>query len=151
MNQLTRHEPRRNLEHRLLDEGFFRPFFGLRPFLDIAPMLMGWDEEGTLPVDISEAGDEMIIRATLPGFRKEEIEVEIENGVLSIKAARKNGEEAEKESYFRRERWTSPVSRRVALPSMVTAEKLEARLENGILTLRLPIPAETRPRKVRIE
>ena len=107
-------------------------------------------EEGTLPLDISEDDKSVIVRASVPGFAKEEIEVEVHNGVLTLKATHNEAREEKSERYFRRERRTRSMSRRVALPSTVEDNKTQAELKDGVLTLRIPKSEKALPRKVQI-
>lgn len=117
----------------------------------VEPVLNGVNpEEGTLPLDISETESEVIIRASLPGFTPEQIDVEVQDGVLTIKAARSEESEHTGERFYRRERRTGSVSRRIALPSSVHQDDAKAEFRHGELTLRLPKEAEARPRKIAI-
>jgi HSP20 family protein len=108
-------------------------------------------EEGTLPLDVSENDRHVIVRASVPGFRREDIDVEVHNGVLTIKASRSEEKEETDERYFRRERRMSSMSRRVALPSTVEDGRTEAELKDGVLTLRIPKSEAAKPRKVQIK
>lgn len=131
---------------RLFDEFFNDPFFrggngGLAEAL----------EEGTLALDVSEDNDTVFVRASLPGFRREDIDVEIHDGVLSIKAEQSEEREETGERFYRRERRMGSVSRRVALPSAVMEDKTEASLKDGVLELRLPKSPTASPRKVNIK
>lgn len=129
---------------RLFNEFFNDPFFAavVRPTAEI--------DEGTLAVDISEDEKTVIVRASLPGFNKEDIDVEIHDGVLSIKAERSEETEQKGETFYRRERRYGAVSRRVALPSVVIEGETIADLKDGVLTLRIPKSQKAMPKKVRI-
>lgn len=107
-------------------------------------------EEGTLPLDISESENEVIVRASLPGFSRDQIDIEVHDGVLTIKAAREEQTEEKDERYYRRERRVGSVSRRIALPSVVHDTDAKAELANGELVLRLPKEPKARPRKITI-
>lgn len=107
--------------------------------------------DGTLPVDISETESAVVVRASLPGYRREDIEVQLHQGVLSIKATHDWQEAIEAERFHRRERAIGPVSRRIALPGVVHDSAVEAELRDGVLTLRIPIPAQARPRHIEIK
>jgi HSP20 family protein len=108
-------------------------------------------EEGTLPLDISENESEVIVRASVPGFSREQIDVEVHDAILTIKAAKTEETEDQGERYYRRERRVGSMSRRVALPSIVHDTEARAELKNGELILRLPKEAQARPRKITIE
>lgn len=134
------------------------PFFHAIDRLFNEPLLLGAEmpgaiarlEEGFLPVDVSETDTHVIVRASVAGFRKEDIDAEIRENVLTIKAERKDEREEKNERYFRKElRWGS-LNRRVALPSVVNERDVAAELKDGVLTLRIPKAAEATPRKIKI-
>lgn len=107
-------------------------------------------EEGTLPLDVSEDDKNVIVRASLPGFRPEDITVEVRDGILSINAQHSEELEEEDETYYRRERRFGAVSRRVALPSTVLEQETQAELKDGVLTIRVPKSPKAMPRKIQI-
>ena len=107
-------------------------------------------EEGNLPVDIAEDDKNFVVRASLPGFKKEEVQAEVKDGVVAITARRAEEREKSGERFYRRERRVGSVSRRVALPAEVNEEAVTARLTDGVLTLTLPKAAKAAARKVNI-
>ena len=109
-----------------------------------------WDE-GLLPVDISRNDQEVIVRASLPGFKKEDVEVQLNDGVLSIKAERTSESETTDERYYRKERRYGAVSRRVALPGIVGSAEAAAELQNGVLTVCVPVTEAAKPKRVEIK
>jgi len=101
------------------------------------------------PVDIRETAEAFHIDAELPGFRRDEIEINFQDGVLSITAERKETQgEGEQRLTERRYRKTA---RHFRLPATVDADKVEARLEDGVLHLILSKREETRPRKIEVK
>lgn len=129
---------------RVLSQLWNDPFMGdLRPLVAAA-------EEGTLPLDISEDDRSVYVRASLPGFKKENIDVEVHDGVLSIKAHHEETTEQKGERFYRKERRVGSVSRRVALPGTVVEDQTHAAFQNGVLTLTLPKSAKAMPKKVTI-
>lgn len=139
MNTLTTRDPLEMFRTgfgRMLDEPFFRSALGV--------------EEGSLPLDISQTEKEIVVRASLPGYKKEDIEVQVHNGVLSIKADYKHEHEETGERFYRRERRYGSVSRRIALPGIVEESETQAELKDGVLTLRVPLGEKAKPRKVLI-
>lgn len=124
---------------RLFDDSFF-PTRSL--FRDV--------EEGTLPVDISRDGDEIRVRASLPGFQKQDIDVQVHDGVLAIEATHEEREEEQREHYYRRERRVGSVSRRIALPGVVSDADVAAELRDGVLTVRINVPEQQKPKRVEI-
>lgn len=105
---------------------------------------------GTLAVDVLEDEQSLIVRASLPGYRKEDVEVQVHDHVLAIKAERSEEKEESNERYHRRERRFGSVSRLIALPETVTGEDVKAELKEGVLTLRLAKTPKEQPRKVQI-
>lgn len=120
--------------------------FGSEPMLASISQI----EEGTLALDVSEDEHNIIVRASLPGFRKEDVHVEVSDGVLTISATR-NEEKVEKsERFYRKERTMGSVSRRIALPTAVEEAATQAKLNEGVLELKLPKTTKAMPRKITI-
>ena len=94
--------------------------------------------EGTVLVDVEDRNGEFVVTADLPGFDREEIEVNLRDDTLELSASRETTEETESGTFVRRERRRSDVSRSVYLPEPVVAEETTAVHENGVLTVTLP-------------
>jgi len=107
-------------------------------------------EEGTLALDVSEDEHNVLVRASLPGFRKEDVQVEVHDGVLTINAGRTEESEDTGERFYRKERREGSVSRRIALPSPVVEDEARAELADGVLTLRLPKTQKETPKRIAI-
>ena len=111
--------------------------------------------EGTshtrFPVDVRQEGDDLVLEAELPGLTREEIEITAEDNVLTIASEHKGETEEKNENYHVRERWRGSFSRSFQLPTTADAEKVAAKLENGILTLRVPTREEAKPRKIEVK
>jgi len=102
------------------------------------------------PVDIHENENQLVVEAELPGFRKDEVSINVEQGVLTIEATREP-HKAEGEEHLRERRYTR-VFRRFSLPSSVdTTAEVDATLDSGVLTLRLPKRDEVKPRKIEVK
>lgn len=114
-----------------------------------------WTEEdggratGIYPVDVHEDSDHLYIAAELPGFKKEEVHVTLERGVISINAERK-AEEAKGEPHLNERRFTR-VSRSFTLPVEVDENRVEAKLTDGVLHLRLNKREEVKPRRIEVQ
>lgn len=108
-------------------------------------------EEGTLPVDISERDGKIWVRASVPGFKKDEIDVQVHEGVLSITARKSEETEERGDRWFRRERYYGSLSRRIALPGVVDQAEVDATLEDGVLTLSMALPEVARPKQIEIK
>ena len=105
----------------------------------------------TLPIDISEVDSDTIVRASVPGFSAEEIDVTVEDGVLTISAKHDEPSEKSDEHYYRRERRTGSVSRRIALPRNTPDVEVAAELADGVLTLTVPTPGKQKPKQIEIK
>jgi HSP20 family protein len=103
-----------------------------------------------MPIDVSETEDGYSVRATLPGFKPEEVEVTVTDGVLSIEAKRSEEKTEEKGRYLRREVFSGNFRRRLTLPGGVKPDDIKAEFENGVLTLEVPREAKPAPVKVAI-
>ena len=104
----------------------------------------------TPPVDVEETPDHLILTAELPGLSHQDIDVELEDGVLTIQGEKK--EEAKEETtqgLLYERRWGS-FTRRFTLPRAVDASNITANFENGILTVRVPKAEEAKGRKIEI-
>jgi len=102
-------------------------------------------------VDIFEKGGEVVIYAELPGIKKEDIDVRVENNVLTLRGKKERTEEVKEEGYFRAERTYGSFSRSFSLPTTVEVGKIAADYKDGILTLRLPKAEEAKPRQIEIK
>jgi HSP20 family protein len=107
-------------------------------------------EESLLPLDISEDDKALVVRASVPGLKPEEIDVQVHNGILTIKAERSEENEEKTERYLRRERRVGSFTRSVALPSLVDDDSTQASLESGVLTLRIAKSQAAMPKKIKI-
>lgn len=117
---------RREIE-RLFDESLFRREF---PFLD--------KEVAAMPLDIYEEGNQIMVKASIPGLKPEDIKVEVRGDVLRIHGEAKKEEEKQERNYHLREHRYTRFERSVVLPSEVQTDKAEAVFENGMLILTLP-------------
>jgi HSP20 family protein len=106
--------------------------------------------EGRVPaLNIWESEGQVHAEAEVPGLRMEDLEILVKGSELTIKGERKASESAGV-GYHRRERGTGPFSGTVRLPVEVDVEKVEAQLENGVLTITLPKAASALPRKIAV-
>ena len=104
-------------------------------------------------VDISDNGDVLTIEAELPGFKKEDIDIRVENGVLSISGERRRAEShnGHRCEYLRSERTFGRFSRSFSLPTMVESQSIQAKYRDGILVLTLPKTESSRPRAIDVK
>ena len=119
----------------------------------------GHQEEGLLasgswvpPVDIYQNGDkEVVIKAELPDMTREDIDVTVDHGTLTIKGEKKVSNEVKEEHFHRIERRYGTFSRSFSLPQTVDTTKVAAEYKNGVLTVRLPLREEAKPRQVKVD
>ena len=103
-------------------------------------------------VDIYETEkDGLVLKAELPDMKREDISVTVENNTLTLKGERKFEGEARQEQFHRVERVYGTFSRSFRLPQTVDATKIAAEYKNGVLTVTLPVRAESRPRTINVE
>lgn len=105
----------------------------------------------TPPVDIREEEDRFVIHADVPGVTPEDIDVTMEQGVLTISGNRPETERSEKEGYRRIERVAGRFFRRFTLPDTANAEAITARSNNGVLEVVIPKQAKVMPRRISVE
>lgn len=103
------------------------------------------------PVDIYETKDKTILKAELPGFNENEIQLRFEDGTLSLEGERKFEKDEKNENYHRVERAYGKFVRTFTIPVNVDHEKIAASMQNGILTVELPKREETKPKAIKIE
>jgi HSP20 family protein len=119
----------------------------------------GRNDEGLLasgtwtpPVDIYQNGDqEVVIKAELPDMTREAIDITVDNGTLTIKGEKTFGADVKEEHFHRIERRYGTFSRTFTLPRTVDAGKVAAEYKNGVLTVRLPLREEAKPRQIKVD
>ncbi len=107
-------------------------------------LLSGW----TPALDMYEDKDNVYVRAELPGMKKEEIDLSLHGGTLSISGERKSEEKFKDAEVYRAERFFGRFQRTVTLPTPVAADKVKAQYKDGILTVTLPKAEEAKPKHI---
>jgi HSP20 family protein len=102
-------------------------------------------------MDLVETEDSFVLKADLPGLSEGDVNVEVEDKVLTVSGERKAEHEDEREGYVRVERSYGSFHRSLTLPEGIDAEAVQATFENGVLEVRIPKPKERKPRKVAIQ
>jgi HSP20 family protein len=104
------------------------------------------------PVDIFADGRQaLVINAELPGLDRGDIELTIENNTLTLKGEKKHAADVQDEQYHRVERAYGTFSRTFALPPTVDSAKVAAEFKNGVLTVRLPLREEAKPKQIKVD
>jgi HSP20 family protein len=129
------------------------PFSFARELLSWDPFTYGTrgGQTFTPHFEVKETADKFLVRADLPGLPEKDIDISVHNGVLSISGHRGAEERAEGESYYVYERQYGSFSRSFALPDSADAEKIDARLDSGVLTLSINKKIEAKPRKIELK
>ena len=141
---LSRYDPFREMMtlRSAMDRLFDNAFVGSRGDWEA----VNWE----LALDVSETGDEYLVKASVPGINPDDLEITYNNKVLTIKGETKHEEEIEETRYHLRERRFGSFARSISLPTMVDSDHIEASYENGVLTLHLPKTEEAKPRRISI-
>lgn len=108
------------------------------------------DAEGQLTIDVYQTDTEIVIKSTIAGVKPEDLDVSISNDMITIKGDRKNEEVVDDNNYYYRECYWGSFSRSIVLPMDVLADKIDATLKNGILTIRLPKADITKTKKIQV-
>jgi HSP20 family protein len=143
-NKLTRYEP-------------FREMLGLREMMNRwfddftrAPWITPFDGS-RVAVDVMETGDDVIVKAEIPGLKAEEVDISLSGDMLTIKGETKSEQKIEEANYVRQERRFGAFERTLTLPTSINADKAKAEFENGVLTLTLPKAEGAKPRVIKVK
>jgi HSP20 family protein len=137
------------------------------PFRDIAALqqrvnraygdLKSWDDDVMArgawipPVDIFESGNhELVLKAELPDLTREDINLKVENNTLTLSGEKKMEKDVKEEQYHRIERTFGAFSRTFTLPATVDTGRIGAEYKNGVLTVRLPLREEAKPKQIQV-
>jgi len=143
MSNLIRFEPLREMVtlreamDRLFDDAFTRPY--------------GTDSLGAPAIDLYQTDEEVVLLASLPGLKADNVQISVTGELLTLKGEFKEKQEMKEEAYHLRERRYGSFERTVSLPTEVVADKARAEFEDGILTIRLPKAEEVKPRMITVK
>jgi len=101
-------------------------------------------------MDLVETDEHLVLRADLPGLRKEDVELEVKDGVLTVSGERKAEHEEKSQGFYRVERSFGRFSRSMTVPDGIDAESITADFDDGVLEVRIPKPAERKPHRIAI-
>lgn len=144
MANIVRFEPMREMV-RMSDamDRLFENFYG-----------RGWRDNDLFEapsVDMYQTENEIVVKASLPGMKADDIQISVVGDVLTLRGETKAEEEIKEVSYHIRERRSGSFARSMPLPSAVQADKARAEFENGVLTLTLPKAEELRPKTITVK
>jgi HSP20 family protein len=146
-NEVVRWEPfsemvsLRDAVNRLFEDSFIRPGAWPLPF-----------DGGnfSVPADVIETKDNIVVKMSAPGVKPEDIEISVVGDTLAIQGELKSEEQFEEGSYIRKERRFGSFQRTFSLPASVASDKAKAEFENGVLTLTLPKAEEAKPKSIKV-
>jgi HSP20 family protein len=101
-------------------------------------------------MDVVETADHFVLRADLPGISENDVNIELDDNVLTISGQRRSEHESRNEGYYRVERASGSFSRSLTLPEGVDADGIQASFDSGVLEVKIPKPEQQKPRKVQI-
>ena len=110
------------------------------------------DTRGWSPaVDMIDKKDEIVVRADVPGLEQKDLQVDVDNGVLTIRGQRQGEKESKEEDFYYSERWSGSFSRTIQLPSGIDPEKIRATFKNGVLEVHVPKAPQATGRSIEIK
>src|SRR5687768_11861430 len=148
MANLTRFDPLgemvslRSAMDRLFEDSFVSPLTWRT--------IGGAGDNVTPPIDVHETADELIVTASLPGMKADDVEITMTGQTLTLRGEFKADDEISREQYLYRERRFGSFSRTLQLPVRVQGDRADATFTDGVLTLRVPKAEEVKPRQIRI-
>ncbi|HNT53660.1 MAG TPA: Hsp20/alpha crystallin family protein [Anaerolineaceae bacterium] len=119
----------------------------VEPTEDVDEPQMTW----SLALDVVEQDEAFLIKATVPGVNPDDIEITYQDNLLTIRGEIVDDKDLEQGKLHLRERRCGAFSRTIKLPGLITVDKIEARYDAGVLTLRLPKAEEMKPRKIAVQ
>lgn len=146
---LTRWTPSAELFRDRFSRLFDQAFSDYRPTFESGEDV---SSRNWLPaVDISETDEALLLYAELPGMTKEDVDITLENNLLSIRGERKFEKDVKKENFHRIERTFGSFARSFTLPSNVRSDEVKASFADGVLQIEIPKAEEAKPRKIAIK
>jgi HSP20 family protein len=134
----------------------WNPVYRMRPqqraFMNsMGRLASNWDSRVAMPLDIEENEDGYVVTASVPGFTSENLTIEVEDDVLTIRAEQEGDEEQERGEWRLRERYMGAIERKLRLGKSVNTEAIEAELEHGVLKLTLPKAEQAKPQLIKVK
>jgi HSP20 family protein len=146
MADITRWDPFNEMStlRRAMDRFFDEPF---------SRSFSGTSEGGStlFPLDLYETNDDVVVEASLPGIKPEDIDISVTGQVLTLKGESKEEHEEKAQNFYRHERGHGTYVRQISLPTEVDADKAHASFEHGVLHLNLPKAESMKPKTIKVE
>ncbi len=109
------------------------------------------ETEGELAVDVYQTDSDIVVQSTIAGVKPEDLEISVENDVLTIRGKRESETKQEGKNYFYQECYWGAFSRQIILPEEVDPNRIEAAMKNGVLTIKLPKINRSKLRKISVK
>jgi len=132
-------------------EGLTRWFDDLDSWFDDDFFTETLERKWAPAVDIEEKDGKYLLKADLPGLKKEDIHLELHDGYLTLKGERKSEHEEKKENYHRMERTYGSFQRSFRVPESVTEKDIKAKYHDGVLEMTIPAPKEEKPKAIDVK
>ena len=148
MANITRYDPLgemvslRSAMDRLFEDSFVSPLTWRT--------IGGGNDTMSPPIDVHETADNLVVTASLPGMKADDVEITMTGQTLTLRGEFKAGDEITRDQYLYRERRFGSFSRTVQLPVRVQGDQAQASFVDGVLTLTIPKAEEVKPRQIRI-
>lgn len=110
-----------------------------------------WSPQENLALDVAETEEEYLVQASIPGINPDDLDITFTDKILTIKGEFKEEEEKEDVHYHLRERRYGSFSRKLRLPNTIKSDAIEAKYEDGVLTLHLPKTDEVKPKRITVQ
>jgi HSP20 family protein len=110
-----------------------------------------WERSFEPDIEIRDETDHLLVRADLPGIKKEELDISVAGDLLTLKGERKRESETKGKNYFYSERFYGAFSRTIKLPAEVDPDKVKATYREGVLELNLPKVENAKPKQIKVE
>ena len=148
-----------DIEEEIISPAVAKKIKSIRPALEEAEINISSEDkkdwppeaEGQLVIDVYQTPSDIIIKSTVAGVRPEDLDITITNDMVTIKGKREKDEEIKTDNYFYQECYWGSFSRSIILPEDIDAEKAEAALKNGILTVKLPKLEKVKTKKLQVK
>lgn len=127
------------------------PFAEMEEMFNRLPAMHGMGKGFSPAMDVYETKTSVVVKAPLAGVDPKDVEVSVEQGVLSVKGETKKEHEVDDKNYYRKEMRSGSFYRQVALPAPVKEDQVKAEFEDGVLKITCPKAAEKKPKKVNVE
>jgi len=111
----------------------------------------GWTRAFEPEVDVAEDKDAFLVKADLPGIKKEELDIKVEGRLLTLKGERKEEKETKEKNYYASERFYGAFTRMIELPAEVKTDQIKAAYKDGVLEITLPKSEGARAKQITVE